>query len=198
MIGHLRNNYIENFKSFKYFLLNNIKNYTFFIHTWNTISLENKTSTDINIIKNLYKTNNIIIEKQDSKMIHNKNIEHISIAYQLYSLNKIYETYEELKYYDYIIKLRPDIKFRKNIELLYNNEINFYQTNLGGGLDIFFYGNKENMLKTLIFLNNKNLKNINIKILKKPEMIYLKLWDYEKIVYKKNKLKLLKVISILR
>jgi hypothetical protein len=195
MTGHLRNQFIYNFNSFKLFLLNKIPNYTFFIHTWDVHSLENQKSVNIKELEDLYNTKNIIIEKQSNDMLN--NISHKSISFQMYSLYKIYsQFYNELEKYDYIIKLRPDIRFRRDIPLSFDNIIRFFQTNLGGGLDVFYYGNKKNMLETLQIYRNEYIQKINLKTLKKPEMIFLKFWESENILYEKNKLKFLKVITI--
>ena len=67
---------------------------------------------------------------------------------------------------------------------------------LGGALDVFYYGNKNNILKTLQIYLNEYIQKINLKKFKKPEMIFLKFWDNENIIYKKHKIKFLKIITI--
>lgn len=194
MTGHLRNQFTNNFNSFKHFLLNKIPNYTFFIHTWDVLSLENKKPVNIKELETLYNTKNIIIEKQSNDMLN--NISHKSISFQMYSLYKIYNQFSsQLENYDYIIKVRPDIRFRRDIPLTFDDKIRFFQTNLGGALDVFYYGNKNNILKTLQIYRNEYIQKINLKTLKNPEMIFLKFWESENILYEKHKIKFLKFIS---
>lgn len=204
MIGHLRNYYQENLNFLNLYFFNNLKklNYSFdlFIHTWDVISLENKTLVKLEDLKKIYQTENIIIEKQNKDLIKNISFNHPSIPYQWYSLNKILEVFgEKLNHCDYLIKIRPDIRLRRFISLKCDNKIHFYQSNLQGGCDVLFYGKTENMINGMrIFEESDLIKGIKKESLKKPELIYQKYWSLKQILYEKDKLKFLKVINIVR
>lgn len=195
-IGHLRNNYQQCFNNIKIQLLNNLPNYEIFLHTWDQISLTNKNHVSNEIIENIYSTKNYLIEKHHNDLIKFIKFDYKSINFQMYSLYRIYQEFEnKLRDFDYIIKIRPDIKFRIPIFLKLNDRINFYQTNLGGGLDVVFYGKRELIMETLQIAKKIDNSKNNFK---KPEQVYLDYWMKNNIKFLKLDKKFLKVISIIR
>jgi len=187
LTGYLRDNYVTNFDTINKFLLNKIDNYDFFIHTWHQISEYNKLLVDKDILQDLYKTNNIIIENQNDThikdIITNINYKVKTFPFQFYSLKKIYDTFhDKLIYYDYIIKFRPDIGIRQQVNLIFDDKIHFFHTiKTGGGLDVLYYGKSSHILKTLLIANDHILTKTFT--LKKPEIIFIKYWDKYNILY---------------
>jgi hypothetical protein len=204
LIGHLRNYYQNNYNFLKLYLLNYFKKlkitFEFFIHTWDVISLENLTPVDLKTLQEIYQTENIIIEKQEKTMIKNISFNHPSIPYQWYALHQILEKFgDKLNVCDYIIKIRPDVLLRRNINLIFDNKIHFYQSNLCGGCDVLFYGKREILINGIkLYEENEIIKDIKKESLKKPELVYQEYWKKKNILFEKENLKFLKVINILR
>ena len=144
-----------------------------YVHTWNTEDAKIKMwhkykfKRKFNIeekIKEIYRPKDYIIEKQNlliNKELKklNVNVSNISHYYSFYSLIKGYELIKKsgIKY-DYIVKLRPDIYFKKKLEVSNENfsiacNLVEWDENVKGdwrkmkATDIVYYGQMEHFEK---------------------------------------------------
>ena len=192
-IGHLRNNHVKCFYNIKEKLLDNLEEngcqYDIFIHTWDRYNVKNNKSVSYSDLE-LYKPKKYIIEKQRFSLIKNLNyrdkknkMAYKSISYQLYALNQVYKHFTELKNYDYIFKLRPDVYLTDNfyhISLdIFHNTIYYldYKDNIF--IDVFYFGDSHIMLKTFNIFNYDKYKEDLFNPNNLPaEIIYKKYWKY--------------------
>lgn len=158
--GYLRS-FEQTFPSLQKHFLNFYPQTDIFIHTWNTYELKNSLILNENLINNLFKPKNIIIEQEKIlptiKEMDEKNYCNIrvvqsvlSMFYKIKAANDLkiaYENQNNFKY-DYVIRFRSDLDLKENIIL---ENLNLQQINIPklgdfqGINDQFAISNSDNM-----------------------------------------------------
>lgn len=195
--GQMRD-YNKSFNNFQYKILNKL-DCDIFIHTWednitdwnNVIKLYNPKKICIEYLNKTYLNSlDIFDNKHKTSRGEFTNINIIGMYYKIYLCNNLKKEYENLlnKKYDCVIRYRPDLILKKEINENELKNLNFiYISTVGANVwldDTFAFSNSNNMDSYCEVFNNLNeLYNINNNSLH-PEAILKKNLDKYNLKYK--------------